>query len=179
MLSIPKLLKLFVHSFNITSCCTFECANSTLLWTCSIHERSHNSKCWFVFIFVCFQVYCEFCFLIKGKRKIVVHYCTVLNFTLRFWFKNFYELEMASEWHHLCNLPHLEGYFTPPSKLSNEPSLAILICNIFGSNAFIHIFRTWVDVIVWISYKFEIWRFELTNDPRDERYISKFWTKVI
>jgi hypothetical protein len=78
---------------------------------------------------------------------------------------------MASEQHRLCNSPHLEGYFTPPSNLSNEPSLTNLIYNIFGSNAVIHIFRTWVDVIVWISYKFEIWRFELTNEPHDQRYI--------
>jgi len=156
---------------NTTSCCTFECVDSTLLWTSSIHERFHNSKCWFVLIFVCFQVWCEFCFLIKRERKSVLRYCTVLNFTLQIQLQNFHGLEMASERHHLCNSLHPKGYFAPPSNLSNEPSLANLVCNILGSNASIHIFWTWFDVIVWMSYKFEIWRFELTNEPHDERYI--------
>ncbi len=113
----------------------------------------------------------NFVFLIKGEIKSVIHYYTILNSTLHFWFKNFYGLEMASERHCLCNFLHWEGYFTPPSNLSNKPSLANLVCNILSSNAFIHFFRTWVDVIVWISYKFEIWGFELTNEPHDEIYI--------
>jgi hypothetical protein len=133
MVSIPKLSKLFVSRFDTTSCCTFECAYSTLLWTSSIHERFHNSKCWFILIFICFQIWCEFCFLIKKERKSVICYCIVLNFTLHFWLQNFYGLKMASEQHCLCSSPHLEGYFTLPSNLSNEPSLANLVCNILGS----------------------------------------------